>query len=926
MLRLAEELLYFALLDDHGETVTAPDHNLRCALAGSVLMDLALEGRIDSDPERLFVVDATPVGDDLLDPSLAMITAQRDSKDAGYWVDRLAATEIADEVRDRAISRLVERGVLEKDDGGMPSVTRRVLRARRYPGVSGPAGRDANLRIMGVIFNDDVPHPRDAMLIAIVDACGLLGPRLSTDERVQVAERLDLIRRLDLVGRAVLRRVEGGRDPDRAGSRRRTLTFVRSLVDGLRGSVRSVRFGVASGVQELPGLRFAEEVLLFLLDKQTGHVTRVPDRSLRYVLAGAVLMDLALEDRIDTDIERLVLVDPTPVGDDLLDPSLAMIAEDDETRDAAQWVDRIARSEIVESVREGAIERLIERRILEGEAGGFLSLTRWVARARRYPRVSGPAGREVEGRIMGILFAEDVPEPRDAMLIALFDACRIFDRVLSPEERANVADRIDLLGRLDLIGRSVSDAIRTAEVRGPAPSPERAKSISNREALAKALARIPVASGGLPVLGNGLSLATDYVHFLTRQYRLLGPVFRIRTPLEAFTVLAGPEANSFLRREGRLHLRSFGALSPLARRLGAHRLVVNMDGSEHFRIRKALSNGYSKNVILARLEDAARIAERAVSAWPQGKAFSVLPELQTMMTEQISQLCAGATAAEWMDDLTYYLDRVLVSVGRAFPEFLLRTPRYRRARDRMDRLASTILKAHDPELRAGMEPDLIDDLLRLHRADPQFLPENDLGWASLGPFLAGLHTAANVAAFMLHALIKDPEGQTAVRIEADQLFAGEGPTPEKLRTMDVTHRFAMETLRLHPVAPTTLRDVVNSFEFAGYEIPVGSKIMFAFAVPHFCAEHYPDPLRFDIDRYLPDRNEHRVPDVYAPFGIGTHRCLGNRFAEVQIALTISVVLHRVDLALDPPDFELKPRHWPVSSPGNAFKIKIAHRR
>ena len=99
-------------------------------------------------------------------------------------------------------------------------------------------------------------------------------------------------------------------------------------------------------------MRFAEEILLFLLDKQTGHVTRVPDRSLRYVLAGAVLMDLALEDRIDTDIERLVLVDPTPVGDDLLDPSLAMIAEDDETRDTAQWVDRIARSEIVESVRE----------------------------------------------------------------------------------------------------------------------------------------------------------------------------------------------------------------------------------------------------------------------------------------------------------------------------------------------------------------------------------------------------------------------------------------------------------------------------------------------------------------------------------------------------------------------------------------------
>ncbi len=679
-----------------------------------------------------------------------------------------------------------------------------------------------------------------------------------------------------------------------------------------------------TGVRELPGPRFAEEVLVFLLDKQIGHLAPVPDRTLRCVLAGAVLMDLALEDRIDTDMERLLLVDPTPVGDDLLDPSLAMIAEDGEAQDAAQWVERIATSEIVGNVREGAINRLIERRILERETGGFLSLTRWVTRAGRYPRVSGPAGREVEERIMGILFAEDVPEPRDAMLIALIDACGIFDRLLSREERAEVAGRIDLLGRLDLIGRALSDAIRSAGVRGPAPPPERAKPISTREARAEALARIPMASG-LPVIGNALSLAKDFLPFLTRQYRLLGPVFRIRTPFDAYTVLAGTEANNFLRREGRLYLRSFGPFRPLARRLGAHRIVVNMDGSEHFRVRKALSNGYSQKVILTRLEDAARIADRAVSAWPQGKAFSVLPALRSIMAEQTSQLCTGTSAMEWVDDLTYYLDRVLGRCGNSIPEFLLRTPRFRRARDRADRLATTILNAHDPERRAGMDPDLIDDLLRLHRADPQFLPENDLRWASLGPFLAGLHTAANVAAFMLHALIKDRKGQTAMRIEADRLFAGEGPTPEKVRMMDVTHRFAMETLRLHPVAPVTLREVVNSFEFAGYEMPVGSRIMFAFAVPHLCAEHYPDPLRFDIDRYLPDRNEHRAPGVYAPFGLGTHRCLGNRFAEVQIALTIAVVLHRVDIALDPPDFELKPRHFPVSSPGNAFKIRIRRR-
>ncbi len=675
---------------------------------------------------------------------------------------------------------------------------------------------------------------------------------------------------------------------------------------------------------ELGAPRFAEEVLVLLLDKQIGHLAPVPDRTLRCVLAGAVLMDLALEDRIDTDIERLILVDPTPVGDELLDPSLAMIAEGGESQNTARWVARIATSKIIGSVRDGALDRLIGRGILEREGGGFLSLTRWVTRAKRYPKVSGPAGREVEARIMGILFAEDVPQPRDAMLIALIDACGIFGHVLSREERAEVADRIELLGDLDLIGRAVSEAVRNAAVRGPAAPPVHAKSIPTRKTRADTLARIPMASG-LPVIGNALSLANDFLPFLTRQYQLLGPVFRIRTPFDAYTVLAGPEANDFLRRRGRLHLRSVDTMRPLARQLGAHRIVVNMDGSEHFRIRKALSNGYSKKIILRHLGDATRVAENAVSAWPEEKAFPVLPEFRSIMAEQTSQLCTGTTASEWVDDLTHFLDGVLGRVGNNLPGFLLNTRRYRRARDRADLLATTILKAHDPELRAGMEPDLIDDLLQLHRTDPQFLPENDLRWASLGPFLAGLHTAANVAAFMLYRLTRNTDGQAAMRIEADRLFAGEGPTPDKLRTMDVTHRFAMETLRLHTVAPVALRQVVNPFEFAGYEIPVGTRLMVAFAVPHLCAEHYPDPLRFDIDRYLPDRNEHKVPGVYAPFGLGTHRCLGNGFAEVQIALTVSVVLHRVEIALDPPDFQLKPKHFPVSSPGNSFKIRITRR-
>ena len=79
-------------------------------------------------------------------------------------------------------------------------------------------------------------------------------------------------------------------------------------------------------------LRFAEEIVLLLLNDD-GMFARVPYWSQNYALAGGVLMDLALENRIDTDLENLVLIDTTSVGDSLLDPTLAEI-EAGEKRDA----------------------------------------------------------------------------------------------------------------------------------------------------------------------------------------------------------------------------------------------------------------------------------------------------------------------------------------------------------------------------------------------------------------------------------------------------------------------------------------------------------------------------------------------------------------------------------------------------------------
>ena len=155
-------------------------------------------------------------------------------------------------------------------------------------------------------------------------------------------------------------------------------------------------------------LRFAEELLLLLLNEDAGAPAFVPEADLHHALAGAVLMDLALENRIDADLDRLVVVDPAPLGDALLDPALARVAESEETHEAGYWVRRLA--EGGDAIRAKALARLVEAGILQSAEEGAMLPSPRVARARRYPTVDGEAEQqEVRLRIMGALFGDDIP-------------------------------------------------------------------------------------------------------------------------------------------------------------------------------------------------------------------------------------------------------------------------------------------------------------------------------------------------------------------------------------------------------------------------------------------------------------------------------------------------------------------------------------
>ena len=255
-----------------------------------------------------------------------------------------------------------------------------------------------------------------------------------------------------------------------------------------------------------------------------------------------------------------------------------------------------------------------------------------------------------------------------------------------------------------------------------------------------------------------------------------------------------------------------------------------------------------------------------------------------------------------------------------------RTPKFRRARRSVLELADQIMEKHQRECRTNSEPDFVDDLLEMNRRDPQFLPETDLRGNVIAPFLVGIDTSASTCAYMLHAILQHPELLKRMRAEVDAMFEQGKLTANGLRKLDVTHRIALETLRMFPVIPVLPRTVSNSFEFAGYRVPAGTQVMLGTTVSHRLAECFPDPERFDIERHTRQARQQRKRGAFVPFGLGQHRCLGSGFAELQIALTMATIVRETELVLDHPGRPVRTQVTPAPHPHRSVRFRVLKRR
>ena len=203
-------------------------------------------------------------------------------------------------------------------------------------------------------------------------------------------------------------------------------------------------------------LSLPEELILMLLNEENGYFHQVPGWDLNCAVAGAVLAELSLLSRIDTDMESLFLVDKTETGDPALDPILKEIASEPVQRNTQFWIERLAPH--AESVIDLTLDRLVALKILEYHDGDFWTLTHTGWQTERYGNSpEGTAGQFIKTRISRAIFMNEIPDPRDIIVICLVNTCDVFRFIFQLDEESE--ERIQLICKMDLIGRSIADAV-----------------------------------------------------------------------------------------------------------------------------------------------------------------------------------------------------------------------------------------------------------------------------------------------------------------------------------------------------------------------------------------------------------------------------------------------------------------------------------
>lgn len=439
---------------------------------------------------------------------------------------------------------------------------------------------------------------------------------------------------------------------------------------------------------------------------------------------------------------------------------------------------------------------------------------------------------------------------------------------------------------------------------------------------------VPPSVPGLPFIGNAWSMMRDPLQFLRQAHATHGDVFRIRAPRRNMVVLAGVEANRWFGAEGRDALESSTFWRGMMQEVRAPHLIVGIDGPDHSQMRRLVRENLSPGVVEAHGSEVVDLLHDLMAEVEPGSAFSCIDFTRKITSLEVNLLLSGRNSmSDWQSivDVVEYSRWVSnIKTLRKWPRLAVLLPRYRKLKRNTARFLRSIRDGQTHAagwFRSGIEAQ---------QRRPDLFTEGDLLAHFLIGYAGGVDTVGVTLSFALRELLRDGGAlYERVRAEVDDACDANGgklPPPLELKRLQDLMGTCYETLRLYPAAFGMGRHAARDFEFGGYRVRKGTEVLAFTTGTHTDSAYFPDPYRFDIERFRPPREEHRQKFVFAPYGKGPHVCLGAGMAEMMLPLTLAILIRNYDLCLARPEKEYRTVFDPSTSLPGGFELRYLGRR
>jgi sterol 14-demethylase len=408
---------------------------------------------------------------------------------------------------------------------------------------------------------------------------------------------------------------------------------------------------------------------------------------------------------------------------------------------------------------------------------------------------------------------------------------------------------------------------------------------------------------GLPLLGNALEFWRDPVALFRRGYELFGPMFAIKLGPKYAAVLLGPECNRFF----------FSETDRLLSMRQAYQFVIPMFGDKLLFVAEQDEYREQRAILLP------AFSGHSIDGYVTAMVREVTDWLDTLGDEGQFELvqCFGNIAT--FNVIRAFLgDEYRAQAGTEFwrlfrdvaggIEYLLPTnlplPRFIR-RDRAKAQLQRLLGQMMAQRRASGQQhhDLLQMLLEARYSNGEPLPDHLIVNLIVGLVFAGSETTQGCASWSLVQLLQHPTYLARVLAEQAQVFGDDSEiSSAALKQLTQLDWAVKETERMRPILRVIPRVTVKAYELKGYHVPRGWMTIASPAVSQSLPDVFPDPERYDPDRFAPPRSEDQgVPFSLIGFGGGLHRCIGMYLAYTEIKVLLTLLLRHFDLSLVDPD-------------------------